>query len=145
MDSIDTEYEKLVQEAKKLESETEPPTPGYTTDVDNFASQQGIMVTTDLRKLIESGMVEFLTKNFATHGDIETISNERPLTMEDFSFLANEGYAPSHEIHVNGSDVTITYKMYKKMDIDEKFKIHVSRQLLMIPSVNDGSVDSIEG
>lgn len=134
MESIDTEYDKLVEEAKKLESETEPTTPGYTTEVDNFASQQGIMLTTDIRKLIESGMVEFLTKNFATHGDIETLSKERALTMEDFSFLTEEGYAPSHDIHVNGSDITITYKMYKKMDIDEKFKIHVSRQLLMVPS-----------
>ena len=138
MESIDTEYDKLVEEAKKLESETEPTTPGYTTEVDNFASQQGIMLTTDIRKLIESGMVEFLTKNFATHGDIETLSKERALTMEDFSFLTNEGYAPSHDIHVNGSDITITYKMYKKMDIDEKFKIHVSRQLLMVPSTQKG-------
>lgn len=137
METIDTEYDKLVEEAKKLESETEPTTPGYTTDVDNFASQQGIMLTTDLRKLIESGMVEFLTKNFATHGGIETLSKERALTMEDFSFLANEGYAPSHDIYVNGSDITVTYKMYKKMDIDEKFKIHVSRQLLMIPSTQE--------
>ena len=139
MESIDTEYDKLVEEAKKLESETEPTTPGYTTEVDNFASQQGIMLTTDIRKLIESGMVEFLTKNFATHGDIETLSKERALTMEDFSFLTNEGYAPSHDIHVNGSDITITYKMYKKMDIDEKFKIHVSRQLLMVPSTQKES------
>lgn len=139
MESIDTEYDKLVEEAKKLESETEPTTPGYTTEVDNFASQQGIMLTTDIRKLIESGMVEFLTKNFATHGDIETLSKERALTMEDFGFLATEWYAPSHDIHVNGSDITITYKMYKKMDIDEKFKIHVSRQLLMVPSTQEES------
>jgi hypothetical protein len=53
--------------------------------------------------------------------------------MEDFGFLATEWYAPSHVVHVEGGNVTITYSMYKKMDIDEKFSVNVTRQLLMMP------------
>lgn len=95
----DLDYDKLVESAKRLESESAPTPTGYDTDVDNFASQQGVMLTTDLRKLIESGMIEFLTKHF---GDREEIINLQhcPPTMEDFGFLGSEGYAPSHSIHV---------------------------------------------
>ena len=128
----DLDYDKLVKQAETLEANT-PPTPaGYDTDVDNFASQQGVTLTTDIRKLIESGMVEFLTKHFGDRDEITGL-NHCPPTMEDFGFLASEWYAPSHVVHVEGGNVTITYSMYKKMDMDEKFAINVSRQLLMMP------------
>ena len=128
----DLDYDKLVEAAKRLEAESAPTPAGYDTDVDNIASQQGVMITTDLRKLIESGMVEFLTKHFGDRDEIMSLQHCPP-TMEDFGFLAAEWYAPSHVVHVEGGNVTITYSMYKRMDMDEKFAINVSRQLLMMP------------
>ncbi len=128
----DLDYDKLVESAKRLEAESAPIPTGYDTDVDNVASQQGVMLTTDLRKLIESGMIEFLTKHCGDRDEITSL-NHCPPTMEDFGFLATEWYAPSHVVHVEGGNVTITYSMYKKMDIDEKFSVNVTRQLLMMP------------
>jgi hypothetical protein len=85
----DLDYDKLVESAKRLEAESAPIPTGYDTDVDNFASQQGVMLTTDLRKLIESGMIEFLTKHFGDRDEITSL-NHCPPTMEDFGFLATE-------------------------------------------------------
>ena len=128
----DLDYDKLVESAKRLEAESAPIPTGYDTDVDNFATQQWVTLTTDIRKLIESGMVEFLTKHFGDRDEITSLKHCPP-TMEDFGFLATEWYAPSHFVHVEGGNVTITYSMYKNMDIDEKFSVNVTRQLLMMP------------